>query len=82
MKVSSDSSNSSKGEGNTSPPPSKVKQISPSKRWCFTVFKLEESDISCLIKELDSSNSSYILGDEICPDTKHIELGIRSPTLV
>jgi len=36
--MSSNSSNSSKGEGNTKPPPSiKKKQVSPAKGWCFTL---------------------------------------------
>ena len=63
--MSSNSSNSSKegGEGNTKPPPSK-KQISPAKRWCFTLHNYSLTNISFIIDFLNSSNSSYIFAEE------------------
>ena len=69
---SSNSSNSSTGVGNTKPPP---KQVSPAKRWCFTSFNVEESNINDIIKVIDSSNSSSIIGLETCPNTgkKHLQ---------
>ena len=41
---SADSAESVNGVGNTKPP---QKQINPSKRWSFTVYKLEEEDRRC-----------------------------------
>lgn len=68
---SSNSSNSSSGVGNTKPP---RKQISPAKNWSFTVFNLDEDNINNIISTFDSSNSSYILAKEICPETKREHL--------
>jgi hypothetical protein len=72
--MSSDSSNSSKGLGNTNSNPIK-KQCSPKKRWCFTSFDMSEENIKNIKSVIDSSNSSIIMGHEICPDTKrpHIQ---------
>lgn len=68
----SNSSNSSKGGGNTKLPP---KQCSPAKRWCFTSFKVEQSDIDLIIGIVESSNSSSIIGLETCPESgkKHLQ---------
>ena len=65
--MTKNSSNSSKGEGNTKPPP---KQISPAKRWCFTCFSLTEENLKNIIDVTKSSNSSSIIGLETCPDSK------------
>jgi hypothetical protein len=72
--MSSNSSNSSKGLGNTSPTP-KPKQISPAKRFSFTCFDVSDENINDIKKYIDSSNSSIIMGKEICPDTQkeHIQ---------
>lgn len=67
MSLNDNSSNSSSGVGNTIPP---HKQVSPSKRWSFTIFNVDETNINNIIEIINSSNSSYILGDEICPDTQ------------
>lgn len=60
------SSNSSKKSGNT-------KQISPSKKWCFTICNYTQNDIDDIVK-IGSSNK-YIYGFETAPSTgmKHIQ---------
>lgn len=72
MSDSSNSSNSSKQKsgGNTIP------QISPAKNWCFTVFNLDTNNIDNILSVLNSSNSSnnYIIGKEVCPETKKLHL--------
>lgn len=67
MTLSSSSSNSSTGVGNTKPPP---KQVSPAKRWCFTSFNVLENNIENIKGVVLSSNSSSIIGLETCPETK------------
>ena len=78
--MSSNSSNSSKqkSEGNTKP------QISPAKNWCFTVFNLKPENIENITSVLNSSNSSYILGSEICPSSgkKHLQCYVEFQTKV
>lgn len=49
MKVP-DSSNSSTGNGNTKHSPNtKTKQISPAKRWCFTLNNYTDDEISSIV---------------------------------
>lgn len=72
-----DSSNSSEGMGNTkpSPAPTKVKQIAPAKRWCFTVNNYtidivkelsskvpEICDVYIVAKEVGSSGTPHLQG--------------------
>lgn len=64
--TSSNSSNSSTGEGNTKPPP---KQISPAKYWCFTLFNYKKEDID-EISSIVPKTECLIVGEEICPKTK------------
>lgn len=60
------SSNSSKGEGNTKPHPSiKKKQISPAKRWCFTLNNYTEEDISSIVPVIKDLCDIYIIGKEV-----------------
>lgn len=58
-----DSSNSS-GEGNTKTSPS-LKQITPSKRWCFTLNNYSDDDIDRLVPILNEYCSKYIVGKEV-----------------
>lgn len=44
--MSSNSSNSSTGEGNTKPPP--TKQISPAKRWCLTLNNYTQEELNII----------------------------------
>lgn len=54
------------GEGNTIlPPTTKKKQISPSKRWCFTYNNYGSSDSSNLSLLLNDLCDKYIFGHEI-----------------
>lgn len=62
--MSSDSSNSSKGEGNTKTSPSK-KQDSPKIRWSFTYHYKEESEIEELDSMISSISSKYLFGLEM-----------------
>lgn len=54
--------------GNTKLPLTKVnksKQISPSKRWCFTFNNYTESEYEDTIKVCSSNSSKYIVGKEV-----------------
>lgn len=64
FKYKMNSSNSSKktGEGNTKPPP--TKQISPAKKWCFTLHKYSSTHINFLTSFLNSSKHNYIFSEE------------------
>lgn len=69
-------SSNSAGAGNTKPP--LIKQISPSKRWCFTVFNTAEDNIKNIIDICNSSNNKYIIGYEHCADgKKHLQCYIE-----
>lgn len=54
-------------EGNTNLPPDKgvKKQISPSKRWCFTYNNYDSSEITLLCDILDIECDKYIFGEEV-----------------
>lgn len=54
--------------GNTKPPPKK-KQISPSKRWCFTLNNYSEEHVEMISSIVPSICSKYIVGKEICATT-------------
>jgi len=66
--MSSNSSNSSKRLGNTKPD---AKQISPAKRWCFTLNNYTEQDISSISSKIydtcDKSLVSKEVGEEGTP---------------
>lgn len=59
--MSSDSSNSSKGLGNTKPTP---KQQSPKKRWCFTLHNYTNDSISFLNSLFSSISSNFLFSEE------------------
>ena len=60
---SSNSSNSSGEEGNTKPPPKK--QISPAKRWCFTLNNYTDEDVSSIVPILEQRCDIVCIGKEI-----------------
>lgn len=73
----SNSSNSSKGDGNTKhPPKSKTKQISPSIHWCFTLNNYTKKDITEISN--NSSIDKYIFQEETgTNNTPHLQGYIR-----
>ncbi len=54
---------SSNGEGNTKTSPKK--QISPAKRWCFTLNNYTEKEISSISSKINSQCSLGIIGKEV-----------------
>jgi len=72
---SSNSSNSSKGEGNTKPPPFKnKKQVSPAKGWCFTLNNYTSEEVSLLSSIVPQECDKYILAYEVGEEgTPHIQ---------
>lgn len=52
----------------------RVNRISPSKRWCFTIFKFDES-WKDVIGSVFHDEDKYCIGVEICPKTarKHLQ---------
>lgn len=73
--MSSNSSNSSKGEGNTiTSPSSKKKQISPAKRWCFTLNNYDDDDISSISSTFRDLCSIALFGAEVGDEgTPHLQ---------
>jgi hypothetical protein len=70
--VSSNSSNSSKGEGNTKPPP--CKQISPCIRWCFTLNNYVESELNLFSSIVPAKCKKFIAGFEVGENgTPHLQ---------
>ena len=69
-----DSSNSSSSSGDevilNSSPKSQKKQISPSKRWCFTLNNYTEEDISSIVPIFDEICKVGIIGKEIGAESK------------
>jgi len=69
MGISEDSSNSSTEDGNTIHPPNSVSkktvQISPSKRWCFTLNNYTEEHISSLVPLLSELVSEAVVSKEV-----------------
>lgn len=53
---------SSKGGGNTKPPP---KQISPAVRWCFTFNNYSEKDLCELVPRIDDLAKRGLIGKEV-----------------
>jgi hypothetical protein len=70
--MSKNSSNSSKGEGNTKPPP---KQGSPQKNWCMTLNNYSEEEYNSLISFFNSNSSNrWIIGKEVGAEgTPHLQ---------
>ena len=73
--MSSNSSNSSKGGGNTiSPPLSVKKQISPAKRWCFTLNNWTEDELSSISSKFRVLCSICLIGSEVGDEgTPHLQ---------
>lgn len=68
---SADSSNSSGGEGNTKPLP---KQISPSKKWCFTLNNPSEEEKSSICSIVPQFCSRAMIGEEVGEEgTPHLQ---------
>lgn len=63
MALATNSSNSSGARGNTNNPSSK--QISPSKRWCFTLNNYTEEEHSSIVLTFRDKCSKWIIGKEI-----------------
>ncbi len=61
--MSSISSNSSREEGNTKPPPKQ--QISPAIRWCFTLNNFTEEEISSIVPVIKHNCRKAIVAKEI-----------------
>ena len=64
MKNSSNSTDSSDG-GVILDPPSKKKQVSPSKRWCFTLNNYTDEHIKIISTKVPHYCDKYIVGKEI-----------------
>lgn len=65
------------------PKPTKSKQPSPAKNWCFTFNNYTDEDIK-ILSSSNSSISSYIFGEEVAPTTgtKHLQGYIQFKTKV
>lgn len=50
-------------------------QISPAKRWCFTIFKFDESNWKDDMRSMFHKYDRFCVGLEICPNTsnKHLQ---------
>lgn len=55
-------------------PASNKKQISPAKRWCFTIFKFNEKTWKSDISSMFQRNDLFCVGFEICPNTLNTHL--------
>lgn len=63
--MASDSSNSSGGSGNTKHSPNNVKkQISPAKRWCFTLNNYTTEDCSSIVLKFQEEATLWVIGRE------------------
>jgi len=84
MKSSSNSSNSSKGEGNTKTSPSQEKkQISPSKHWVFTLNNYKEEDLKLFSSIVPDICDKCIIGKEVGESgTPHLQGYIKFKTKV
>lgn len=70
--MSSNSSNSSKGKGNTKPSP--TKQISPAKRWCFTLNNYTQSQIDEIVPKFQELCSVAGFSKEVGEEgTPHLQ---------
>lgn len=69
--MSSNSSNSSSGVGNTIPP---RKQVSPAKRWCFTLNNYTEDEISSISSRISDMCSKALVAKEVGENgTPHLQ---------
>jgi len=49
-------------------------QISPAKRWCFTIFKFDENNWKNDIRSMFQRQDKFVVGLEICPKTLNTHL--------
>lgn len=75
--MSNKCANSSGGEGNSKPPP---KQISPAKRWCFTLNNYTEEQCNKLIDVVPTLCKIAIVGKETGECKKHEDHVIEAGT--
>ena len=73
--MSSNSSNSSKGDlGNTKSKSPSTKQISPAKRWCFTLNNYDDNDISSISSKFRDVCNIALFGAEVGEEgTPHLQ---------
>lgn len=79
---STDSSNSSKGEGNTKTSPlTPKKQISPGLRWCLTLNNYTKKEISSIVLKFKPIAHKWIIGKEVGElGTPHLQGFVRFKT--
>lgn len=82
METLANSSNSSKGEGNTKTSPlTTPKQVSPALRWCFTLNNYSSDEYSSIVLKLKALCKKYIVAKEVGETgTPHLQGFLRFKT--